>query len=201
MFTGNPPLGREMRLRAYRSHTLFNGAIECRLLRFHLNADAVEPDPEDARRARLESARERPGAAMFANRLKKNYARLSKWAKRADVACFRVYDADMPEYAFAMDIYGNDSRWVCVQEYAGAADRVARGGPVAPRRGAVGAGGGARSAAGARAPARAAPAEGRRAVREGRRGSGVSRGARGAITASWSISPITSTRGCSSIIA
>ena len=117
VFTGNPPLGREMRLRAYRSHTLFNGALECRLLRFHLNADAVEPDPEDARRARLESARERPGAAMFANRLKKNYAHLSKWAKRADVACFRVYDADMPEYAFAVDIYGNDSRWVSVQEY------------------------------------------------------------------------------------
>ena len=117
VFTGNPPLGRELRLRAYRSHTLFNGALECRLLRFHLNADAVEPDPAEVHRARLEAARERPGAAMFANRLKKNHAHLAKWAKRADVACYRVYDADMPEYAFAVDIYGNDSRWVCVQEY------------------------------------------------------------------------------------
>jgi len=34
------------------------------------------------------------------------------------VACFRVYDADMPEYAFAIDLYGNDQRWACVQEYA-----------------------------------------------------------------------------------
>jgi 23S rRNA (guanine2445-N2)-methyltransferase / 23S rRNA (guanine2069-N7)-methyltransferase len=117
VFTGNPPLGRELKLRAYRSHTLFNGPLECRLLRFHLNADAIEPDREEARRARLEVARERPGAAMFANRLKKNFVHLAKWARREDVACFRVYDADMPEYAFAVDIYGNDSRWVCVQEY------------------------------------------------------------------------------------
>ena len=28
------------------------------------------------------------------------------------------YDADMPEYAFAIDVYGNDERWACVQEYA-----------------------------------------------------------------------------------
>ncbi len=118
VFTGNPPLGRALRLRAYRQHAFFNGAIECRLLRFQLDASAVEPDPEEARRARLEAARARPGAAMFANRLKKNHAHLAKWAKREDVACYRVYDADMPEYSFAVDLYGNDGRWACVQEYA-----------------------------------------------------------------------------------
>jgi 23S rRNA (guanine2445-N2)-methyltransferase / 23S rRNA (guanine2069-N7)-methyltransferase len=55
---------------------------------------------------------------MFGNRVRKNLAHLEKWARRADVACFRVYDADMPEYAFAIDLYGNDQRWACVQEYA-----------------------------------------------------------------------------------
>lgn len=118
VFTGNPPLGRALRLRAYRTHTFFNGAIECRLLRFRLDEDAVEPDPAEVRKARLAAARERPGAAMFANRLRKNHAHLAKWARREDVACYRVYDADMPEYAFAVDLYGNDERWVCVQEYA-----------------------------------------------------------------------------------
>ena len=29
--------------------------------------------------------------------------------------CYRLYDADMPEYALAVDIYGD---WVHVQEYA-----------------------------------------------------------------------------------
>jgi 23S rRNA (guanine2445-N2)-methyltransferase / 23S rRNA (guanine2069-N7)-methyltransferase len=130
VFTGNPPLGRALRLRAYRAHTFFNGPIECRLLRFELLPETVEPDAETARRARLTAARERPGAAMFGNRLGKNLARLASWAKREDVACFRVYDADMPEYAFAIDLYGNDERWACVQEYAApatVAQEAARG--------------------------------------------------------------------------
>jgi 23S rRNA (guanine2445-N2)-methyltransferase / 23S rRNA (guanine2069-N7)-methyltransferase len=118
VFTGNPPLGRALRLRAYRTHTFFNGPIECRLLRIELEPGSVEPDPETARQARLEAARTRPGAAMFGNRVRKNLARLEAWAKREDVSCYRVYDADMPEYAFAVDLYGNDERWACVQEYA-----------------------------------------------------------------------------------
>jgi len=118
VFTGHPPLGRALRLRAYRSHTFFNGPIECRLLRFELQPGTVEPDPETVRRNRLDAARARPGAAMFGNRLRKNLARLEAWAKRAGVACFRVYDADMPEYSFAIDLYGNDERWAYVQEYA-----------------------------------------------------------------------------------
>ena len=118
VFTGDPPLGRALGLRAYRTHTFFNGAIECRLLRFHLVESAKEPDPAEVRAARLEAARERPGASMFANRLRKNQFKLADWARRSDVACFRVYDADMPEYAFAIDVYGNDERWACVQEYA-----------------------------------------------------------------------------------
>jgi 23S rRNA (guanine2445-N2)-methyltransferase / 23S rRNA (guanine2069-N7)-methyltransferase len=118
VFTGHPPLGRALRLRAYRAHTFFNGPIECRLLRFELKPETVEPEPGEARRARLAAARERPGAAMFGNRLRKNLSRLEAWAKREDVSCFRVYDADMPEYAFAIDLYGNDERWASVQEYA-----------------------------------------------------------------------------------
>jgi 23S rRNA (guanine2445-N2)-methyltransferase / 23S rRNA (guanine2069-N7)-methyltransferase len=55
---------------------------------------------------------------MFANRLRKNLKHLESWARREDIACFRAYDADMPEYAFAIDLYGNDERWACVQEYA-----------------------------------------------------------------------------------
>jgi len=118
VFTGHPSLGRALRLRACRSHTFFNGPIECRLLRFELQPGTVEPDPATVRRSRLDAARTRPGAVMFGNRLRKNLARLESWARRSDVACFRVYDADMPEYAFAIDVYGNDERWAYVQEYA-----------------------------------------------------------------------------------
>jgi 23S rRNA (guanine2445-N2)-methyltransferase / 23S rRNA (guanine2069-N7)-methyltransferase len=50
------------------------------------------------------------------NRLIKNLRRLRRWARREDVSCYRLYDADLPQYAVAIDIYGE--RWVHVQEYA-----------------------------------------------------------------------------------
>ena len=71
--------------------------------------------PAEAVRADWSS---RPGAQMFANRLRKNLQRLEPWAEREHIDCFRVYDADMPEYAFAIDLYGREARHVHVQEYA-----------------------------------------------------------------------------------
>jgi len=118
VLTGNPRLGLALGLHAYRTHVFFNGPIEGRLLRFKLDASAAVEDPETRRQTRLAAARSRPGAAMFANRLQKNLKRLSSWAVREDVSCFRIYDADMPEYAFAIDLYANGERHACVQEYA-----------------------------------------------------------------------------------
>jgi 23S rRNA (guanine2445-N2)-methyltransferase / 23S rRNA (guanine2069-N7)-methyltransferase len=63
------------------------------------------------------SAETEAGAEMFANRLAKNLKKLSKWAKRNHVSCYRIYDADLPEYAVAVDIYQGDQVWVNVQEY------------------------------------------------------------------------------------
>ncbi len=55
---------------------------------------------------------------MFANRLRKNQKHLSRWLKREGISCYRLYDADLPEYAVAVDIYQGEKRWVHVQEYA-----------------------------------------------------------------------------------
>lgn len=55
-----------------------------------------------------------PGAEMVANRLKKNLKQRAKWAKKNAIQCYRVYDADMPEYSAAIDVYGD---YVHVQEY------------------------------------------------------------------------------------
>ncbi|MGC1523059.1 MAG: bifunctional 23S rRNA (guanine(2069)-N(7))-methyltransferase RlmK/23S rRNA (guanine(2445)-N(2))-methyltransferase RlmL [Steroidobacteraceae bacterium] len=114
LLTGNPPLARNLGIYAKRTHRFFNGAIECRLLRFELT-EASEQRPAEVVRADWSS---RPGAQMFANRLRKNLQRLDPWAEREHIDCFRVYDADMPEYAFAVDLYGRGSRHVYVQEYA-----------------------------------------------------------------------------------
>jgi 23S rRNA (guanine2445-N2)-methyltransferase / 23S rRNA (guanine2069-N7)-methyltransferase len=125
VFTGNPPLGRALGIEARRTHRMMNGPIECRLLRLDVSPERFErprdpsrPPPFDAA-----AARARPGAQMFANRLAKNLRELSAWADRERIACYRLYDADMPEYAFAIDLYrsapaAEARRWLLVQEYA-----------------------------------------------------------------------------------
>jgi 23S rRNA (guanine2445-N2)-methyltransferase / 23S rRNA (guanine2069-N7)-methyltransferase len=118
VLTGNPPLAKAIGIHAKRSHTLFNGRIECRLLRFEVTPEEFQqpraPAPDAA------EIRTRPGAQMFANRLRKNLKSARDWAQRESIDCFRIYDADMPEYAFAIDQYGDGAgnRWAVVQEYA-----------------------------------------------------------------------------------
>ena len=65
--------------------------------------------------------RETPGAQMFANRLAKNLKKQQPWADRSGISCYRLYDADMPEYAFAIDVY----RTIETQTAADASGRAA----------------------------------------------------------------------------
>ncbi len=52
---------------------------------------------------------------MFANRVAKTYKHIKKWAKSAGVECFRVYDRDIPELPFALDLYFERAH---LQEYS-----------------------------------------------------------------------------------
>lgn len=118
VFTGNVDLGRYLQLRAHRVHTLYNGALECRLLRIALTPEAAMPVRE--REDRIEALRAGPrseGATMFANRLQKDLRHYGRWAKNAGIDAYRLYDADMPEYNLAIDVYESDRRYVHVQEY------------------------------------------------------------------------------------
>jgi len=120
ILTAAPEAARELRLRSYRVHELWNGPIACRLLRIDLAAPGTE-DLETQRRDRADKAAASPGAQMFANRLEKNVKRLDKLARRSGVSCYRLYDADMPEYAFAIDRYADTATGAVhlhVQEYA-----------------------------------------------------------------------------------
>lgn len=101
-----PTLGLELGIRAHRTHTMWNGALECRLLRLKIESDAFRERITDRGAVRVNPAlSETPGARMFANRLAKNLKQVQKWARSEEVTCYRVYDADMPEYAFAIDSY------------------------------------------------------------------------------------------------
>lgn len=124
VFTGNPPLGKRMGLRARRKYALYNGPLPCELLCFDVEPQwFVTERPRTAQGGPSTSAEHAPaglggGAEMFANRLRKNLRSVGKWARQEGIACYRLYDADMPEYAFAIDVYGGTRSWVHVQEYA-----------------------------------------------------------------------------------
>ncbi|MBA2779461.1 bifunctional 23S rRNA (guanine(2069)-N(7))-methyltransferase RlmK/23S rRNA (guanine(2445)-N(2))-methyltransferase RlmL [Billgrantia kenyensis] len=112
VFTANPDLGHRIGLRADKQYSLKNGPLEAKLLLM----DVPDEARAGAERAAVPAKASRSeGGQMFANRLEKNRKRLKKWLKQSGESCYRLYDADMPEYALAVDVY--DGR-VHVQEYA-----------------------------------------------------------------------------------
>lgn len=108
LFTGNVKLAKHIGLRSHKDNTLYNGAIKCKLFQYKLRPSKPEHVLEK------EDVAETEARQMFANRLKKNYKHLSKWARRNNIECYRVYDADLPEFSAAIDIYADR---VHIQEY------------------------------------------------------------------------------------
>jgi 23S rRNA (guanine2445-N2)-methyltransferase / 23S rRNA (guanine2069-N7)-methyltransferase len=121
ILSGSADAGLELGIRAERVHTIWNGALECRLLRLKVSEESAKQMVHTGQTVRIdESFAESPGAKMFANRIAKNIKQLEKWADREQVTCYRLYDADMPEYSFAIDRYteaGREQTWLYVQEY------------------------------------------------------------------------------------
>lgn len=118
VFTGNPDLGKQMGIRSIKQYQLFNGAIPCKLLNFDISESSFVED--SSRKVGAPIAKKSlddlsEGAKMFANRLLKNRKNLAKWAKKNAISCYRLYDADMPEYSVAVDYYEGK---VYVAEYA-----------------------------------------------------------------------------------
>ena len=114
VFTANPDLGHRIGLRAHKQYALRNGPLDAKLLLMAIPEAAGGDDSAAADHAAPAPVRSE-GAQMFANRLEKNRRRLKKWLKAHGEMCYRLYDADMPEYALAIDRYGDR---VHVQEYA-----------------------------------------------------------------------------------
>jgi len=119
VFTEDAGLGKAIGIRSPRQHTLYNGAIACKLLHFDIDPDQYFDDSRLPRRLRAEDLS--PQSWDFRNRLVKNLKQRRRWAQREGVDCYRVYDADLPDYAAAVDRYADGSRpgeqWVCIQEY------------------------------------------------------------------------------------
>jgi 23S rRNA (guanine2445-N2)-methyltransferase / 23S rRNA (guanine2069-N7)-methyltransferase len=115
VLAGDLELGRAMQLHADKRYALYNGALETVLLTFDL-----KPRDETPREPRPLS----PGAQMLKNRLEKNVRHLRKRLTREGIHCWRAYDQDLPEYAAAIDVYGDTGGddHLHIQEYRAPAD-------------------------------------------------------------------------------
>jgi len=110
-------LGFRIGLRLRKKNAARNGPIDVWLLTFEISPDRVLP-PRSAGTKSADAFVPDPGVGDFTNRVQKNHRRLAKWAASHGVNCYRVYDADLPDYAFAIDLYSGDAIWLHVQEYA-----------------------------------------------------------------------------------
>lgn len=113
VITSEVELGRSIGLRAHRRTPLYNGALKCQLLHFDLNETNRWKSLADGA-GRPVARRLSAEAEMLANRLRKNHKKLTRWAKTEQTDCYRLYDADLPEFNLAIDLYGDE---VHLQEY------------------------------------------------------------------------------------
>ncbi|MFP4364101.1 MAG: bifunctional 23S rRNA (guanine(2069)-N(7))-methyltransferase RlmK/23S rRNA (guanine(2445)-N(2))-methyltransferase RlmL [Spirochaetia bacterium] len=104
---------RALGLKVTKKNRFMNGKIPCNLLQITIDEDNTFL-PFTASRADKKATRE--SREMFRNRIKKNLADKEKWAKEKGITCYRLYDADMPEYNMSVDIY--EGGYLHVQEYA-----------------------------------------------------------------------------------
>ncbi|MDP5031103.1 MAG: bifunctional 23S rRNA (guanine(2069)-N(7))-methyltransferase RlmK/23S rRNA (guanine(2445)-N(2))-methyltransferase RlmL [Paraglaciecola sp.] len=103
LLTSNRDLLRQMKLNAKKEYQLMNGKLECQLVNYVL-------DEQNCQEREVKLIQN-----DFVNRLGKNLARSKKWLKSQNTNCYRLYDADLPEYNVAIDCYAD---WLVVQEYA-----------------------------------------------------------------------------------
>ena len=115
VLSGAPGLLHRLRLKPRRQWSLYNGALPVRLVSCTVPQGSAEPAAPAASQSAID-----PGLATpFANRLRKNLRHLGKWARREGVDCYRAYDADIPEFALAVDRYAteDDGLHLVVYEY------------------------------------------------------------------------------------
>ncbi len=126
IISANPDLLHRLRLNRSYKKSVNNGQLSCVFASFKIEkSDITSPTAgqtvDQVKPAVIDFDPQDQEANALLNRLKKNDKHLSKWAKRNQVSCYRVYDADLPEFAFALDRYSSsleaDRVWYHLQEY------------------------------------------------------------------------------------
>lgn len=118
IFSANDQSMKQIGIRSHKQYKLYNGQIEAKLFNFTIDPSRFmnNETPEEKMKRKAQSHYQNPSDTlpMFENRLKKNLKHLSRWAKRNAIEAYRLYDQDLPEYALAIDLYGD---YLHIQEY------------------------------------------------------------------------------------
>ncbi|SBT15251.1 bifunctional 23S rRNA (guanine(2069)-N(7))-methyltransferase RlmK/23S rRNA (guanine(2445)-N(2))-methyltransferase RlmL [Vibrio celticus] len=111
IFSSSDELLSCLRMRADKQFKLNNGALPCHQKNYSISDRSMSERPTGEQEQLI--------APDFANRLKKNIGKIGKWAKKEQLDCYRIYDADLPEYNVAIDVYPGH---LVIQEYAAPKD-------------------------------------------------------------------------------
>jgi len=116
IISANPDLLHHLKLKRIERKNLRNGPLDCLFACFESAAADVSAETVDASLTQVDET-----ALPLRNRLLKNLKHLQRWARRNGVTCYRVYDADLPEFSFALDRYQSEiapeQEWFHLQEY------------------------------------------------------------------------------------
>ena len=107
ILTANVELLSLMKMVSFKRYKFKNGPLDCQFALYNLDDKQVSSSNANAEFEHKDSA--------FANRLLKNKKNLKGWLKQEQVECYRLYDADIPEYNVAVDVYGDH---LVIHEYS-----------------------------------------------------------------------------------
>jgi 23S rRNA (guanine2445-N2)-methyltransferase / 23S rRNA (guanine2069-N7)-methyltransferase len=107
ILTANVELLSMMKLASHKRYKFKNGPLDCQLALYNVDEKQASGQSNDAEFEDKDSD--------FGNRLLKNKKNLKSWLKKEHIECYRLYDADIPEYNVAVDVYGE---YLVIQEYS-----------------------------------------------------------------------------------
>ncbi len=107
ILTANVELLSMMKLASRKRYKFKNGPLDCQLAVYNVDIKQAAGQNNEDEFADKDSD--------FGNRLLKNKKNLKNWLKKEQIECYRLYDADIPEYNVAVDVYGD---YLVIQEYS-----------------------------------------------------------------------------------
>ena len=123
IISANPDMLHRLQLNRLERKDVRNGPVEC-LFAQYATVAAGDTTAVAGKSTEVDSSVslvDEPIAVPLRNRLHKNAKHLQRWARRANVSCYRVYDADLPEFSFSLDRYQSEidpgREWLHLQEY------------------------------------------------------------------------------------